>query len=110
MKKTTAAATRRVIFGAGETVLDLGSGSGKACYIISQIVGAKGKVIGVDFNPPMLELARKYQKSIGDKLGYHNVEFRRGKIQDLKTNLELVDQYLKENPVGSVGDLAKLEA
>ena len=67
----------------GETVLDLGSGSGKACYIISQIVGAKGKVIGVDFNPPMLELARKYQKSIGDKLGYHNVEFRRGKIQDL---------------------------
>ncbi len=46
----------------GETVLDLGSGSGKACYIISQIVGAKGKVIGVDFNPPMLELARKYQK------------------------------------------------
>ena len=67
----------------GETVLDLGSGSGKACYIISQIVGAQGKVIGVDFNPPMLELARKYQKSIGDKLGYHNVEFRRGKIQDL---------------------------
>src|SRR5262245_65729352 len=43
----------------GETVLDLGSGSGKACYIISQIVGAKGKVIGVDFNPPMLVLARK---------------------------------------------------
>ena len=41
----------------GETVLDLGSGSGKACYIIAQIVGAKGKVIGVDFNPPMLELA-----------------------------------------------------
>ena len=83
---------------AGETVLDLGSGSGKACYIISQIVGAAGKVIGVDFNPPMLELARKYQKSIGDKLGYHNVEFRRGKIQDLKTNLELVDQYLEEQP------------
>ena len=77
---------------AGETVLDLGSGSGKACYIIAQIVGAQGKVIGVDFNPPMLELARKYQKSIGDKLGYHNVEFRRGKIQDLQTDLELLDQ------------------
>ena len=75
----------------GETVLDLGSGSGKACYIIAQIVGAEGKVIGVDFNPPMLDLARKYQKSIGDQLGYHNVEFRRGKIQDLRTNLELID-------------------
>jgi len=93
----------------GEAVLDLGSGSGKACYIISQIVGAKGTVIGVDFNPPMLELARKYQKSIGDQLGYHNFEFRRGKIQDLRTNLELVDQYLVANPVRSVADMAKLE-
>src|SRR3990172_8860463 len=93
----------------GETFLDLGSGTGKACYIISQIVGAKGKVIGVDFNPPMLELARKYQKSIGDQLGYHNFEFRRGKIQDLRTNLELVDQYLVANPVRSVADMAKLE-
>ena len=94
----------------GETVLDLGSGSGKACYIISQIVGAKGKVIGVDFNPPMLELARKYQKTIGDRLGYHNVEFRRGKIQDLRTNLELVERYLQDNPVRSVADLATLDA
>jgi len=93
----------------GETVLDLGSGSGKACYIMSQIVGATGKVIGVDFNPPMLALARKYQNSIGNQLGYHNVEFRRGRIQDLKTNLELVDHYLKDNPVRSVADLAKLE-
>ena len=94
---------------AGETVLDLGSGSGKACYIIAQIVGPNGKVTGVDFNPPMLELARKYQKSIGDKLGYHNVEFRRGKIQDLKTDLELVDQRLQDDPVRSVTDLARLE-
>ena len=93
----------------GETVLDLGSGSGKACYIISQIVGASGRVIGIDFNPPMLELARKYQKTIGDQLGYHNVEFRRGKIQDLKTNLELVDRYLQDNPVRSVADLAHFQ-
>ena len=94
----------------GETVLDLGSGSGKACYIIAQIVGAEGKVIGVDFNPPMLDLARKYQKSIGDQLGYHNVEFRRGRIQDLRTNLELINLFLQENPVRSVADLARLES
>ncbi|MGH7817091.1 MAG: methyltransferase domain-containing protein [Candidatus Binatia bacterium] len=94
---------------AGETVLDLGSGSGKACYIISQIVGATGKVIGVDFNPPMLALARKHQKSIGERLGYHNVDFRRGRIQDLRANLELVDRYLADNPVGSVADLARLQ-
>ncbi len=95
---------------AGDRVLDLGSGSGKACYIISQIVGASGRVIGVDFNPPMLELARKYQKSIGDRLGYHNVEFRRGKIQDLRTDLDAVEQYLREQPVRSVAELVALEA
>jgi arsenite methyltransferase len=94
----------------GEAVLDLGSGSGKACYIMAQIVGQKGKVIGVDFNPPMLDLARKYQHAIGDKLGYQNVEFRRGRIQDLRTNLELVDRFLQENPVRSVADLARLES
>ncbi len=94
---------------AGETVLDLGSGSGKACYIMAQIVGAQGKVIGVDFNPPMLELARKYQKSVGAKLGYENVEFRRGKIQDLRTDLELLGGYLDEHPVRSVADLQELE-
>ncbi|HEU4344898.1 MAG TPA: methyltransferase domain-containing protein [Candidatus Binatia bacterium] len=94
----------------GDTVLDLGSGSGKACYIIAQIVGPGGRVIGIDFNPPMLELARRYQESIGHKLGYQNVEFRRGRIQDLKTDLERLDRYLKEHPVKSVADLAALEA
>src|SRR3990172_3232555 len=94
----------------GETVLDLGSGSGKGCYIMAQIVGAKGKVIGVDFNPPMLELARKHQKSIAHRLRYHNVEFRRGKIQDLKTYLERVDRYLREKPVRSLADLTDFEA
>jgi SAM-dependent methyltransferase len=57
----------------------------------------------------MLELARKYQRSIGEQLGYHNVEFRRGKIQDLKTDLETVEEHLRENPVRSVADLLQLE-
>jgi arsenite methyltransferase len=90
----------------GETVLDLGSGSGKACYIMAQIVGGQGKVIGIDFNSPMLDLARKHQRSIGDRLGYHNVEFRRGKIQDLGMDLDLLDEYLQRRPVRSVRDLA----
>src|SRR4029450_1951401 len=57
----------------------------------------------------MLALARKHQKSIGDKLGYHNVQFRRGKIQDLKTDLELVGQFLQRPPGRSVSDLANLQ-
>src|SRR5688572_25475098 len=46
---------------AGDIVLDLGSGGGKICYIASQIVGAEGKVIGVDTNTEMLGLANKYR-------------------------------------------------
>ncbi len=91
----------------GETVLDLGSGSGKGCYIISQIVGPRGRVIGVDFNPEMLTLARKYQTAVEKKIGFQNVDFRRGRIQDLRTNLELIDHYLKRHPIQSVVDLAE---
>ena len=93
----------------GETVLDLGSGGGKICYISSQIVGPKGKVIGVDFNPVMLELARKYRKEIAGRIGWDNVEFRRGRIQDLQTDLEALEQTLKGNPIHSVDDLMHFE-
>ncbi len=95
---------------AGDTVLDLGAGGGKICYIAAQIAGASGRVVGVDTNDEMLALANKYRQSIGDALGYHNVEFRRGRIQDLRTDLALVDEYLAANPVHSAHDLARLEA
>jgi arsenite methyltransferase len=68
----------------GETVLDLGSGGGKICYIAAQVVEPRGRVIGVDMNEDMLALAEKYREEIGDRLGYHNVEFRKGRIQDLR--------------------------
>jgi ubiquinone/menaquinone biosynthesis C-methylase UbiE len=93
----------------GDVVVDLGSGAGKICYIASQVVGPKGKVIGIDFNPAMLSLARKYQKEAGNRIGWHNVEFRRGRIQDLKTDLEALEGTLKENPIHSVDDLTHFE-
>ena len=77
----------------GETVLDLGSGGGKICYIAAQIVGAKGCVIGVDSNEEMLALARKHQSSIAQALGYANTDFRKGCIQDLALDLEDFDEY-----------------
>jgi len=91
----------------GEVVLDLGSGGGKICYIAAQIVGPNGQVIGVDASDEMLALAGKYRRSIGERIGYHNVEFRKGRIQDLRLDLTLVDSYLAENPVASVSDLAR---
>lgn len=93
----------------GEAVLDLGSGAGKICYIASQIVGPKGKVIGVDFNPAMIELARKYQKEIANRIGWDNVEFRFGKIQDLKTGLEMVSNCLKKAAIHSLKDYFDFE-
>ncbi len=94
----------------GETVLDLGSGGGKICYIASQIVGEQGKVIGVDTNTEMLTLANKYRDELAEKIGYGNVDFRYGKIQDLKLDLSLVDQFLNENPVNSAEDLVSYES
>ncbi len=93
----------------GDIVLDLGSGGGKICYIASQVVGPTGKIIGVDYNPEMLGLAEKYKKEIGDKIGYHNVEFRRGKIQDLKLDLGKVEEYLSQNSVKTFEDYLALD-
>ena len=78
----------------GETVLDLGSGGGKLCYIASQVVGAEGKVIGVDCNQEMLGLARQYQDEVAKKIGYSNVEFRCGVIQNLALDLEAFETEL----------------
>ncbi|MCX7769720.1 MAG: arsenosugar biosynthesis radical SAM protein ArsS [Proteobacteria bacterium] len=93
----------------GETVLDLGSGGGKLVYIIAQIVGKEGKVIGVDMNTEMLNLARKYENHLAEKLGYKNFEFRRGRIQNLRLDLEKLENYLKENPIRNIEDYINLE-
>ncbi len=83
----------------GEIVLDLGSGTGKICFIAAQIVGPRGKVIGVDMTDEMLEVARRNAPIVAGRIGYANVEFRKGRIQDLALDLELLDRQLKQNPI-----------
>jgi arsenite methyltransferase len=85
----------------GDTVLDLGSGGGKVCYIAAQIVGPTGRVIGVDCNDEMLSLARRYQGEVARRLGFDVVEFRRGLIQDLRLDLDLLSAELAARPVDS---------
>ena len=75
----------------GETVLDLGSGTGKICFIASQVVGASGRVIGIDMTRDMLEVARRNAPVVAERIGYANVEFRRGRIQDLALDLDRLD-------------------
>jgi len=86
----------------GETVLDLGSGTGKICFIASQVVGKTGKVIGVDMTDDMLEVAKRNAPIVAEAIGYSNVEFRKGRIQDLALDLEAFDQMLKKKPAGDV--------
>ena len=84
---------------AGETVLDLGSGTGKICFIAAQVVGATGKVIGVDMTDEMLDVARTNAPVVAERIGYSNVEFRKGRIQDLALDLDKLDQELKARPI-----------
>ena len=95
---------------AGETVVDLGSGSGKICYILSQKVGPEGQVIGVDFNDEMLSLSRKYIPEMADKLGYRNVRFVKGKIQNLALDMERAEAWLKAHPSQSAEQQSDFEA
>lgn len=83
----------------GDTVLDLGSGTGKICFIAAQVVGSQGRVIGVDMTDEMLAVARRNAPVVAERVGYANVEFRKGRIQDLALNLDLLDQRLHAQPL-----------
>lgn len=94
----------------GDTVLDLGSGAGKICYMASQIAGARGRVIGVDTTPEMLALARKHQDEVGRRIGFHNVEFRNATIQDLALDRDRLAAWIAQHPVQDLTALEALEA
>ncbi len=93
----------------GETVLDLGSGTGKICFIAAQVVGPAGKVIGVDMTDEMLKVARTNAPTVAERIGYANVEFRKGRIQDLALDLEKLDQELKTRPITDVASFLRAD-
>ncbi len=71
----------------GDTVIDLGSGAGNDCFVARHETGVEGKVIGIDFTPAMLQKAREN----AEKLGFNNVEFREGDIDDMPVNSDVAD-------------------
>lgn len=93
----------------GDVVLDLGSGSGKICYMAAQLVGEQGRIIGVDMNDDMLALARQYQAEMADKLGNDRVSFVKGLIQDLAVDLTALDTQLAQTPVSDSASLLRLQ-
>ena len=76
----------------GDVVLDLGSGGGIDIFRASQLVGARGKAIGVDATPEMVWRARETKSKYGDK--YANAEFRLGEIEHLPVESNSVDYVI----------------
>lgn len=87
----------------GDTVVDLGSGAGNDVFVARAITGDKGKVIGVDFTEAMIEKARKNNV----KLGYNNVEFRYGDIENLPVEDNLADVVISNCVLNLVPDKKK---
>ena len=67
----------------GATVLDLGCGTGRDAFLVSRLVGARGRVIGIDMTPGQIQIARRNQAGHRDATGLDNIDFRDGVIEDL---------------------------
>lgn len=71
----------------GDVVIDLGSGAGNDAFVARHECGASGKVIGIDFTPAMIDKAR----ANAEKLGFNNVEFRQGDIENIPVTADQAD-------------------
>ena len=88
----------------GETVLDLGAGAGFDCFLAAKRVGKKGKVIGVDMTPEMLEKAKANAK----RGQYENVEFKLAEIENLPVEAESVDVIISNCVINLSPDKKKV--
>ena len=84
----------------GDTVIDLGSGAGNDCFIARAETGESGKVIGIDFTPAMIDKAR----ANAEKLGYNNVEFRQGDIENMPVSANKADVVVSNCVLNLVPD------
>ena len=87
----------------GDTVIDLGSGAGNDVFIARSIVGDSGKVIGLDFTDEMLAKANNNNA----KLGYKNVEFKLGEIEQMPFENNIADVVVSNCVLNLVPDKNK---
>ncbi|MEX2604406.1 MAG: arsenite methyltransferase, partial [Gracilimonas sp.] len=87
----------------GDTVVDLGSGAGNDAFVARQVVGKKGRVIGIDMTEAMVEKA----KANTEKIGYNNVEFVIGDIEDMPLESEVADVVVSNCVLNLVPDKEK---
>lgn len=87
----------------GDTVVDLGSGAGNDCFVARALTGSAGKVIGIDMTEQMIEKANINVK----KLGYTNVKFRLGDIEEMPVESDSTDVVISNCVLNLVPDKAK---
>jgi arsenite methyltransferase len=85
---------------AGETVLDLGSGSGMDTFIAALKVGASGKVIGVD----MTDEQRAKAERLRDRAGFRNVTYVKGYIESVPLPAASVDVVISNGVINLATD------
>jgi SAM-dependent methyltransferase len=85
---------------AGDTVIDLGSGAGNDVFVARHEAGGTGRVIGVDFTPAMIDKARRNAET----LGYTNVEFVQGDIEDMPLPDAIADVVISNCVLNLVPD------
>lgn len=87
----------------GDTVVDLGSGAGNDVFIARRIVGEKGRVIGIDMTQEMINVAIRNQL----KVGFANVEFKLGEIENLPLEDDNIDVIISNCVLNLVPDKHK---
>jgi len=87
----------------GDTIVDLGSGAGNDCFVARALAGEEGEVIGIDMTEAMIEKA----KANAEKLGYKNVQFRLGDIEDIPLSSKRADVVVSNCVMNLVPDKKK---
>jgi arsenite methyltransferase len=87
----------------GDTVVDLGSGAGNDVFIARALVGENGKVIGIDMTPEMINKAERNNQ----KLGFNNVEFQLGEIENMPLENNIADVVISNCVLNLVPDKEK---
>jgi len=70
----------------GDRVVDLGSGTGVECFVAAKLVGPKGSVIGIDILAPKLKISTQGSEAVSENLGYKNLDFKKGRLEQLPMN------------------------
>ena len=94
----------------GQTVLDLGSGGGIDCFIAAKCVGKTGRVYGIDMTEEMLNVARQNADQVVKNLGYNNIEFKQGFLENIPIedmSVDLVTSNCVINLSTKKGDVFK---